>query len=116
MCYYKRCSSFRLFVNYPYVDTVIKNYPSSLVYDDFKSFKTISSKVSDNASDEVLVTLSKMYSFNYKYSYYLLKQNDYVNKIFNSLNFDNSELEGFFKQLMVVLNNYIDKRIGVVNA
>ena len=30
--------------------------------------------------------------------------------------FDNSELEGFFKQLMVVLNNYIDKRIGVVNA
>ena len=108
--------SFRLFVNYPYVDTVIKSYPSSLVYDDFKSFKTISSKVSDNASDEVLVTLSKMYSFNYKYSYYLLKQNDYVNKIFNSLNFDNSELEGFFKQLMVVLNNYIDKRIGVVNA
>ena len=62
------------------------------------------------------ITLSKMYSFNYKYSYYLLKQNDYVNKIFNSLNFDNSELEGFFKQLMVVLNNYIDKRIGVVNA
>ena len=108
--------SFRLFVNYPYVDTVIKSYPSSLVYDDFKSFKTISSKVSDNASDEVLVTLSKMYSFNYKYSYYLLKQNDYVNKIFNFLNFDNSELEGFFKQLMVVLNNYIDKRIGVVNA
>ena len=54
--------SFRLFVNYPYVDTVIKSYPSSLVYDDFKSFKTISSKVSDNASDEVLVTLSKMYS------------------------------------------------------
>jgi ABC-type sulfate transport system permease component len=62
------------------------------------------------------ITLSKMYSFNYKYSYYLLKQNDYVNKIFNSLNFDNSELEEFFKQLMVVLNNYIDKRIGVVNA
>ena len=52
----------------------------------------------------------------YKHSYYLLKQKDYVNKIFNSLNFDNSELEGFFKQLMIVLNNYIDKRIGVVNA
>ena len=108
--------SFRLFVNYPYVDTVIKNYPNSLVYEDFKSFKTISSKVSDNSSDEVLVTLSKMYSFNYRYSYYLLKENNYIEKIFNSLTFDNDELKEFFKQLMVVLNNYIDKRIGVVNA
>ena len=108
--------SFRLFVNYPYVDTVIKNYPNSLVYENFKSFKTISSKVSDNSSDEVLVTLSKMYSFNYRYSYYLLKENNYIEKIFNSLTFDNDELKEFFKQLMVVLNNYIDKRIGVVNA
>ena len=108
--------SFRLFVNYPYVDTVIKSYPNSLVYDDFKSFKTISPKVSDNSSDEVLVTLSKMYSFYYKYSYYLLKENNYIEKIFNSLTFDNDELKEFFKQLMVVLNNYIDKRIGVVNA
>lgn len=108
--------SFRLFVNYPYVDTVIKNYPNILVYEDFKSFKTISSKVSDNSSDEVLVTLSKMYSFNYRYSYYLLKENNYIEKIFNSLTFDNDELKEFFKQLMVVLNNYIDKRIGVVNA
>ena len=57
-----------------------------------------------------------MYSFNYRYSYYLLKENNYIEKIFNSLTFDNDELKEFFKQLMVVLNNYIDKRIGVVNA
>ena len=108
--------SFRLFVNYPYVDTVINGYPNSIVYEDFKKFKTISSKVSDNAADEVLVTLSKMYSFNYKYSYYLLKENNYILKIFDSLNFENDEVKMFFKQLMVVLNNYIDKRIGVLNA
>ena len=108
--------NFRLFVNYPYVDTVIKSYPSNLVYENFKSFKMINSKVGDNASDEVLITLSKMYAFNYKYSYYLLKQGDYINKIFNSLNFDNDEVKSFFKQVMTVLNSYIDKRIGVVNA
>lgn len=104
--------SFRLFVNYPYVDTRINSYPNNLVYEDFKKFKTISSKMSENSSDSVLVVLSNMYSFNYKYSYYLLKQNNYIAKMFDSLTFENKEIENFFKQLMIVLNNYIDKRIG----
>ena len=107
-----KIDSFRLFVNYPYVDTRISNYPNNLVYEDFKKFKTISSKVSDNSSDSVLVVLSNMYSFNYKYSYYVLKQNDYITKILDSLTFENKEIETFFRQVMVVLNNYIDKRIG----
>ena len=104
--------SFRLFVNYPYVDTRINSYPNNLVYEDFKKFKNISSKMSENSSDSVLVVLSNMYSFNYKYSYYLLKQNNYIAKMFDSLTFENKEIENFFKQLMIVLNNYIDKRIG----
>ena len=31
--------AFRLFVNYPYVDTVINGYPNSIVYEDFKKYK-----------------------------------------------------------------------------
>lgn len=105
--------SFRLFVNYPYVDTRISGYPNSLVYDDFKDYKMISPKMSESAADSVLIVLSKMYSFNYRYSYYLLKQNNYIEKIFDSLSFDDENVENFYKQLMIVLNNYIDKRIGV---
>lgn len=108
--------SFRLFVNYPYVDTMIKDYPNNLIYEEFKKFKTISSKMSENSSDTVLIVLSKMYSFNYKYSYYLLKQNDYLSKLYESLTFESKEIELFYKQVMAVLNNYIDKRIGVINA
>lgn len=108
--------SFRLFVNYPYIDTRINSYPNSLVYNDFKSFKTISKKMSDNSFDSVLVVLSKMYAFNYRYSYYLLKQNNYVEKIFESLTFEDTEVKEFFKKLVIVLNNYIDKRIGAVYA
>lgn len=108
--------SFRLFVNYPYVDTRISEYPKALVYNDFKKFKTINNKVCENNSDSVLALLSKMYSFNYKYSYYLLKQNDYVAKLFDMLTFENDDTEKFFKQLTMVLNNYIDKRIGAVYA
>ena len=107
-----KLDSFRLFVNYPYVDTRINSYPNNLVYEDFKKFKTISPKMSENNADSVLVVLSNMYSFNYKYSYYQLKQNNYIDKVFDTLTFDNKEIENFFKQLMVVLKNYIDKRIG----
>ncbi len=108
--------SFRLFVNYPYVDTRISEYPKTIVYNDFKKFKTINNKACENNSDSVLALLSKMYSFNYKYSYYLLKQNDYVAKLFDMLTFDNEDVQKFFKQLTMVLNNYIDKRIGAVYA
>ena len=108
--------SFRLFVNYPYVDTRINTYPNNLVYGEFKKFKTISPKMSENSSDTVLVVLSKMYSFNYRYSYYLLKQNNYIDKMLDSLTFKDEVIENFYKEVMLVLNNYIDKRIGVVNA
>lgn len=108
--------TFRLFINYPYIDTRIRAYPNGLVYDSFKKFKTISPRMRENSSDGVLIVLSKMYSFNYKYSYYLLKQNKYVDKIIDSLTFDNDEIKDFYSKITMVLNNYIDKRIGVVNA
>lgn len=108
--------SFRLFVNYPYVDTRINEYPRAVVYNDFKKFKTINNKVCENNADDVLALLSKMYSFNYKYSYYLLKQNDYVVKLFDMLTFENDDCLKFFKQLTDVLKTYIDKRIGAVYA
>ncbi len=108
--------SFRLFVNYPYVDTRIDVYPNNLVYDEFKKFHTISPKMSENSSDTVLVVLSKMYSFNYRYSYYLLKKNNYIVKMMDSLTFNNKEVESFYKQIMSVLNNYIEGKIGVYNA
>lgn len=107
---------FRIFINYPYVDSRISSYPNSLVYNEFKQYKSISAKMSENSADSVLVVLSKMYSFNYRYSYYVLKQNNYVNKIIDLLNFDSKEIEQFFKQIGVVLENYINTRIGVTTS
>lgn len=111
-----KLDSFRLFINYPYIDTRIKSYPSNLVYEDFKRYKTISPKMSDNAADSVLVVLSNMYSFSYRYSYYVLKQNKYIERIIDMLTFDSKDFEKFFKAIMVVLGNYVDGKIGVKNA
>ena len=46
--------SFRLFVNYPYIDTRIDSYPKAIVYNDFKKFQTINNKVCENNADNVL--------------------------------------------------------------
>lgn len=104
--------TFRLFVNYPYIDTRIDSFPNNLVYEDFKKFKTISSKMSESSSDSVLVILSKMYSFNYRYSYYLLKQNNYIEKMMDTLTFEDKKIENFYKQVAKVLENYVNGKIG----
>ena len=39
------------------------SYPNNLVYEDFTKFKTISPRVTDNASDTVLMVLSKNVRF-----------------------------------------------------
>lgn len=111
-----KLDSFRVFESSPYVDTRIKSYPSNLVYEDFKKYKTISPKMSDNSADSVLVVLSNMYSFSYRYSYYVLKQNKYIEKIIDNLTFDSQDFEKFFRAIMVVLGNYVDGKIGVKNA
>lgn len=108
--------SFRLFVNYPYIDTRIGKYPNAIVYNEFKKFRMINNRVCENNADSVLVLFSKMYAFNYKYSYYLLKENGYVQKVFDCLTFDNDDVLNFFKRIISVLNNYIDKRIGAIYA
>ena len=49
---------------------------------------------------------------NYRYSYALLKNNNYISKIIESLTFTSKEVEGFFKQIEKVLMAYVDRKIG----
>lgn len=107
-----RIDTFRLIIDYPFMDVRIDEYPSDMVYNDFKLFRVISEKLGENNADEVLIVLSNTFDLKYKYSYYLLKNNNYVNKTIASLNFGSKEVENFFKQLAKVLNSYIERKIG----
>ena len=62
--------SFRLFVNYPYVDTRINTYPNNLVYGEFKKFKTISPKMSENSSDTVSLYKNHHHYIDRKYKHH----------------------------------------------
>jgi len=108
--------TFRMVLNYNYIDLRIDSYPSNLVYTTFKTMKKINKKVSENTADDVLVVLSNIFIFNYKYTYYLLKNNMYIDKIIETLSISERSIEVFFKQLAKVLDNYVDRKIGVHNA
>ena len=71
-----------------------------------------SRKLTENNSDEILAVLSDAFDLNYRYSYALLKNNNYISKIIESLTFTSKEVEGFFKQIEKVLITYVDRKIG----
>ena len=102
----------RMVINYPYIDNRIDVYPSELVYNDFKSFKKVNSKMSDNNADNILIVLSNIFDLNYKGSHAQILEKEYVTKIVNSLIYEDKKIEKFFKQIELVLNSYIKKKIS----
>ncbi len=102
----------RMVINYPYIDNRINEYPSNMVYDEFKQFKKVNAKMSDNNADNILIALSNLFDLNYKISYSLVDEKEYIKKIVNSLIFEDRKIEKFFQQIETVLNNYLKKQIS----
>ena len=107
-----RIEELRMVINYPYIDNRINEYPTTMVYDEFKLFHQVNAKMSDNNADNILITLSNLFILNYKASYSLVKEKQYIEKIVDSLIFEDRKLEKFFKQIQSVLQNYVNKKLN----
>ena len=103
--------NFRMVTNYPYMDMHIDNFPNDLVYNDFRQYRVVNSKVSDNDADKILEVMSLIFGVHYPYSYNLLKESDSVNRLVNALKIKDKRIEKFFNQVGSVLNIFIDKKI-----
>ena len=103
--------NFRMVTNYPYMDMHIDNFPNDLVYNDFRQYRVVSSKVSDNDADKILEVMSLIFGVHYPYSYNLLKESDSVNRLVDALKIKDKRIEKFFNQVGSVLNIFIDKKI-----
>ena len=103
--------NFRMVTNYPYMDMHIDNFPNDLVYSDFKKYRVINSKVSDNDADKILEVMSLIFGVYYTYSYALIKEEACVNKLVQALKISNKNISKFFYQIGSVLNVYIDRKI-----
>lgn len=104
--------NFRMVLNYSYLDTHIDNFPTDLVYNEFKKYKVINSKVSDNDADGILETMSLVFGINYHYSYSILYQEGYLIKFIDMLTFKDKNILKFFKQISLVMNNFIKMKIN----
>ena len=107
-----RIEELRMVINYPYIDNRIKTYPTTEVYNKFKTFKEVDIKMADNNADNILIALSNLFNINYKISYSIIKEKQYIEKIIDSLIFEDRKIEKFFKQIETVLQNYINKKIN----
>ena len=103
--------NFRLIVNYPYLDMHIDNFPTDLVYNTFKQYNVISNQNRDNDADNILEVLSYIFDVSYKYSFVLIKEEECVSKLIDSLKIKNKALMKFFNQIGAVLNMYVDRKI-----
>ena len=103
--------NFRMVTNYPYMDMHIDNFPNDLVYNDFRQYRVVNSKVSDNDADKILEIMSLIFGVHYPYSYNLLKESDSVNRLVDALKIKDKRIEKFFNQVGSVLNIFIDKKI-----
>ena len=104
--------TFRLVLNYPYINMNIDNYPNDNIYNKFKQFKKMNHNEDDNDADTVLVLLSGVFGLNYLYSYSILNEEQFVNKVTDALIFKDRNIMKFFNQINMVLNNYITKKIS----
>ena len=99
-----------MLINYPYIDNRINTYPSTLVYNEFKLFRPLKRELSDNNADNILIVMSNLFGLNYKISYSIVEEKQYIEKITNSLIYEDRKIEKFFKQIEIVLRNYIKKK------
>ncbi len=107
-----RIEELHMAINYPFIDNRIKEYPTNLVYDEFKQFKEVNGKMSDNNADNILIVLSHLFGLNYKISYALVAEKGYIEKIIDSLVVDDKKIEKFFIQIQTVLTNYLKKKVN----
>ena len=107
---------FRLAINYPYLDIRVDSYPTAMVYDEFKLFRKIEEKLTENNADEILLVLSNLFALNYKYSYYIVKEEKYITKLISSLTYTDDNIHRFFSSLENVLNVYTERKIGDLNV
>lgn len=103
--------TFRMITNYPYMDMYIDHFPNDLVYSDFKQFKVVNAKVSDNDADKILEVMSLVFGMNYSYSYTLLKEESSINKLVEALKIGNKNISRFFYQIASALNVYIEQKV-----
>lgn len=85
---------------------------SNEIYKQFKKQELIKIEKDRNYNtiDDMLITLAYTFDINFKESYKYIKEQNYINKIMERFNFKNPETKEKIKELINLLNKYIENR------
>ena len=72
--------------------------------DEFKLNKPININKTKNKNDLVLVRFAFVFDLNFKYSYRVIKEKNYVNRMYNLLNHKDK-----FKKYVDIANDYVER-------
>lgn len=100
-----------------YKQTRIENYISSddkisdKIYNDFCNRKSIVTQDVVSNIDMILWHYAWVFDFNYKESYKLIKKDDIINKLFDTIKICDGETKNRLDELRKISNEYVNNRI-----
>lgn len=91
-------------------ESINQSILSNEMYEQFKKQKLIKIEKDRNYNtiDDMLITLAYTFDINFKESYKYIKEQDYINRIMQRFNFKNIETKEKVKELINLLNKYIE--------
>lgn len=95
-------------------DQINKSEISDNILKHFKNNQLIERKKNDNNKqdvDKVLGVIAFIFDINYKGSFEIIKEKDYINKILDRFEFKDKDTERKIKEIKEIANNFINKNI-----
>lgn len=81
------------------------------VFEQFFNNKLIQSDIVKAQIDRVIRTLAFIYDINFRQSYRIIKENNFIDKIIDRFNFENKETNEQMKKIRETANEFINKKL-----
>lgn len=94
-------------------EEIEKSEISKDVEESFKKYEPIKKKSNQNRTyiDKVLIVIAFIFDMNFKESFIIIKNEDYINKILDRFNFEKKESMQLIEEIKDIANKYIADRI-----
>lgn len=91
--------------------TKIQDGISQKVLKDFKEEKQILNQDKITQLDKAIAIISFIYDINYIEGFKIIKENDYINKIIDKFEIENTKVKEQFEEIRKIANKYIENKI-----
>ena len=88
-----------------------KQIVSSKVLEQFFQRQSVNKKDTNYDIDRIVVIVAFIYDLNFKGSYKIIKENNYIDKIINRFNFEKEETRKQIEEIRIIANEDIDNKL-----